>query len=85
MRRWLRSKVRTIVISEVLLLTMLFTEASHGEPATATFSSAIKAMAKWRNFAEVCGSSKDLSKIDEKLEELQELMASVGAVVDECQ
>ena len=42
-------------------------------------------MAKWRNFAEVCGSSSDLSKIDEKIEQLQDLMASVGAVVDECQ
>lgn len=64
---------------------MQFTEAGCGEPATAALSSAIKAMAKWRNFAEVCGSSSDLSKIDEKMEQLQDLMASVGAVVDECQ
>jgi hypothetical protein len=67
---------------QVLLLIILFIEASGDNPTTAAFSSAIKAMAKWRNIAEVCGGSQELSKIDKKLEDLQALMASVGAVVN---
>lgn len=38
-------------------------------------------MAKWRNLAEVTGNAEDLLKIDDNIERLEELMASVGAVV----
>ena len=48
-----------------------------GELSTAC---TIKALAKWRNIAEIVGKVEDLLKVD-MTKRLEELMASVGMVV----
>ena len=61
---------------------MLFTDACVDRPSKDNISCAIKALAKWRNVAEIIGKVDDLLKIEDMTKRLEDLMASVGAVVN---
>ena len=71
-------KVKYVVLLSLLFL-MYVTDLENGKPTKTKVSRAIRAVAKWKECAELLNTTENIAKADEMLAKLQTILEGMGA------